>query len=193
MGALSKSSSMVDSPTVWELPDARPSSGGSGLRKVENMKTGRESLEARDDREDAYSPNSQRRTAIEFRARKGWRVVRIYGEERRSSSLDSSTVRRTLKQMADNAGDPKANVGITRSLLPKDFADRLDRLREASGLTWSGFAKALDVDYKQMLRWRKGVEPSGGAMHSLFLFAMRIPGGLAILMGDGFQMTFFKD
>ena len=79
------------------------------------------------------------------------------------------------------------------SLLPKDFADRLDRLREASGLTWSGFAKALDVDYKQMLRWRKGVEPSGGAMHSLFLFAGRLPGGLAILMGDGFQMTFFKD
>ena len=123
MGALSKSSSMVDSPTVWELPDARPSPGGSGLRKVENMKTGRESLEARDDREDAYSPNSQRRTAIEFRARKGWRVVRIYGEERRSSSLDSSTVRRTLKQVADNAGDPKANVGITSS--PIGFSQHL--------------------------------------------------------------------
>ena len=39
----------------------------------------------------------------------------------------------------------------------------------------------------------RGVEPSGGAMHSLFLFAGRLPGGLAILMGDGFQMTFFKD
>ena len=114
MGALSKSSSMVDSPTVWELPDSRPSPGGLGLRKVENMKTARMSLEAREDREDGYSPNSQRRAAIEFRARKGWRVVRIYGEERRASSLDSSTVRRTLKQGADNAGDPKANVGITR-------------------------------------------------------------------------------
>ena len=123
MGALSKSSSMVDSPTVWELPDARPSPGGSGLRKVENMKTGRESLEAREDREDGYSPNSQRRAAIEFRARKGWRVVRIYGEERRSSSLDSSTVRRTLKQVADNAGDPKANVGITSS--PIGFSQHL--------------------------------------------------------------------
>ena len=78
------------------------------------------------------------------------------------------------------------------SLLPKDFADRLDRLREASGLTWSGFAKALDVDYKQMLRWRKGVEPSGGAMHSLFLFAGRLPGGLAILMGDGFPDDLFQ-
>ena len=79
------------------------------------------------------------------------------------------------------------------SLLPKDFADRLDRLREASGLTWSGFAKALDVDYKQMLRWRKGVEPSGGAMHSLFLFADRLPGGLHILMGEGPQMTLWED
>ena len=114
---------MVDSRTVWELPDARLSLGGLGLRKVENMKTARMSLEAREDREDGYSPNSQRRAAIEFRARKGWRVVRIYGEERRSSSLDSSTVRRTLKQVADNAGDPKANVGIASS--PIGFSQHL--------------------------------------------------------------------
>ena len=71
------------------------------------------------------------------------------------------------------------------SLLPKDFADRL---REASG-----FAAAIGVDYKQMYKWRKGTEPSGGALHSLYLFACRIPGGLQILMGDGFQMTFFKN
>ena len=30
-------------------------------------------------------------------------------------------------------------------------------------------------------------------MHSLYLFASRIPGGLEILLGEGFQMTFFKD
>ena len=30
-------------------------------------------------------------------------------------------------------------------------------------------------------------------MYSLLLFAGRLPGGLAILIGDGFQMTFFKD
>ena len=44
-----------------------------------------------------------------------------------------------------------------------------------------------------MYEWRKGVEPSGGAMHSLYQYAPPIPGGLHILMGDGFQMTFFKD
>ena len=79
------------------------------------------------------------------------------------------------------------------SLLPADFPKRLERLKEASGLTWSGLAAAIGVDYKQMYKWRKGVEPSGGAMHALYEFAGRIPGGLQILMGDGFQMTFFKD
>ena len=79
------------------------------------------------------------------------------------------------------------------SLLPEDFPDRLERVKEASGLTWSGLAAAIGVDYKQMYKWRKGTEPSGGALHSLYLFACRIPGGLQILMGDGFQMTFFKD
>ena len=80
------------------------------------------------------------------------------------------------------------------SLLPGDFTDRLERLKEASGLSWSGFAKAIGIDYKQMYRWHNdGVEPSGGAYHSLVLFASRIPGGLHILFGEGFQMTFFKD
>ena len=30
-------------------------------------------------------------------------------------------------------------------------------------------------------------------MHSIFRFASRLPGGLEILIGEGFQMTFFKD
>ena len=38
---------------------------------------------------------------------------------------------------------------------------------------------------KQVYRWRKGVEPSGGALHSLYLFADEIPGGVAIPHGKG--------
>ena len=80
------------------------------------------------------------------------------------------------------------------NLLPADFTDRLERLREAAGLSWSGLAKAIGVDYKQMYRWHNdGVEPSGGAYHSLVNFAARIPGGMEILFGEGFQMTFFND
>ena len=62
-------------------------------------------------------------------------------------------------------------------VLPDDFVQRLVRLKTASGLTWNGFAEALGVDTKQVLRWRRGTEPCGGAMHSLFRLAPRIPGG----------------
>ena len=78
-------------------------------------------------------------------------------------------------------------VPFGSSVLLEDFVRRLTPLKEASGLTWSGFAEALGVDPKQILRWRHGTEPCGGAMHSLTLLAARIPGGLELLMGEGFQ------
>ena len=65
--------------------------------------------------------------------------------------------------------------------------------RRPAASAGAAMAKALGVDPKQLLRWRKGVEPCGGAMHSIFRFASRLPGGLEILIGEGFQMTFFKD
>ena len=78
-------------------------------------------------------------------------------------------------------------------VLPRDFPKRLERLKKASGLSWSGFARAVGVDPKQMHRWRNGAEPSGGAYHCLVRFAARIPGGLDILMGEGFQMRLFRE
>jgi len=88
-------------------------------------------------------------------------------------------------------GDPeRRNYG---SLLPRDFPDRLERLKEASGLTWAGLAKAIGVDHKQIYKWRKGVEPSGGAMYGLFRFALRMDGGLGILMDEPFQLSFFRE
>ena len=78
-------------------------------------------------------------------------------------------------------------------VLSPDFKDRLESLKEASGLTWSAFSQTIGVDRKQVRRWRrKGVEPSGGAMESLYRFAGRFPGGLDILMGDGFQMNLWE-
>ena len=79
-------------------------------------------------------------------------------------------------------------------VLSEDFKDRLERLKEASGLTWSGLSQAIGVDRKQVRRWRrKGVEPSGGAMESLYRFAGRFPGGLETLMGEGFQMNLWEE
>ncbi|MDE2842092.1 MAG: helix-turn-helix domain-containing protein [Chloroflexota bacterium] len=73
---------------------------------------------------------------------------------------------------------------LESGVLPPDFPQRLIRLKEASGLSWTAFAHALGVDRKQVLRWTKGVEPCGGAMLALIRFAMRIPGGLDILLGE---------
>ena len=79
------------------------------------------------------------------------------------------------------------------SLLPEDFAERLGRLREAAGLTWSGLARALGVSHKQIYRWRDGTEPCGGAMHSLYMFGDQLPHGLDILMGRDFPMPLLEE
>lgn len=79
-------------------------------------------------------------------------------------------------------------------VLPEDFSLRIERLKEASGLTWNGFALAIGVDRQQVRRWRKeGVEPSGGPMLSLFRFAAQMPGGLQNLMGEDFQVKRWEE
>lgn len=70
------------------------------------------------------------------------------------------------------------------ALLPEDFPERLERIKEASGLSWNSLAEKLGVDPRQVARWRKGVEPSGGAMLALMRLAMLMPGGLQMLLGE---------
>ena len=82
------------------------------------------------------------------------------------------------------AGPPFLFFGS--GVYPDDFPARLDRLRQATGLTWTGFADALGVDRKQVLRWKEGTEPCGGAILSIMRLAAVVPGGLDIIMGDGF-------
>ena len=65
---------------------------------------------------------------------------------------------------------------------PEDFPERLCRLKEATGLSWNGFAEYLGAEPRQVARWRKGVEPSGGAMLALLRVASRVPGGLQVLL-----------
>lgn len=73
--------------------------------------------------------------------------------------------------------------------LPEDFPQRLSRLRERSGLTWTDFAEAVGADPKQVLRWRHGTHPCGGALHSLLRVAGYIPGGVKLIMGEDFEPT----
>ena len=79
--------------------------------------------------------------------------------------------------------------------LPEDFQDRLNRLKEASGLTWNAFSQAIGADRNQVRRWRKeGAKPSGGAYHCIVRFASLIRGGLEILLEEeGFQMPLWDE
>ena len=70
------------------------------------------------------------------------------------------------------------------ALLPADFPARLGRLKAATGLSWEGLAVCLGVDSRQVLRWRQGTEPCGGAMLALVRLARRVPGGLEDLLGE---------
>ena len=70
------------------------------------------------------------------------------------------------------------------ALLPEDFAQRLEALKERTGLPWERMAVCMGVDPRQLWRWRRGASPGGGAMLSLVRFATRVPGGLGELLGE---------
>jgi transcriptional regulator with XRE-family HTH domain len=69
------------------------------------------------------------------------------------------------------------------AVLPDDFPLRLLHIKMASGLSWNALAEKLGVDPRQMSRWRKGVEPSGGAMLALVKLSMLVPDGVQVLLG----------
>ena len=102
---------------------------------------------------------------------------------------DSSRFDGIMEQIDDEEQD----LAIQSVALAEDFPKRLERLHEVSGLTWAAFARAIGVDPKLVHRWRNGVQLCGWAMHAIFRFAARIPGGMAILVTESFQLSFFKE
>ena len=58
---------------------------------------------------------------------------------------------------------------------PSDFADRLTRFKEASGLSWRAIARMLGVSPSRLRQWRnKGVLPSLDHYCLLLLIAERM-------------------
>ena len=62
--------------------------------------------------------------------------------------------------MNNSNSEPRINGDTDRTdlaarALPQRLKDRLDRLRETGGLTWSALARAIDVDRKRARRWRR--------------------------------------
>ena len=77
-------------------------------------------------------------------------------------------------------------------VLPEDFPQRLRRLRRATHLTRNGFADAVGVDPKQAQRWDDGTEPCGGAMLSVVRLAGLVPGGLDMIVEEGFLASLWR-
>ncbi len=78
---------------------------------------------------------------------------------------------------------PPAHLLLGVTFLPPDFGSRLERFKEATGLTWGGLARCLGVDPRQLQRWRDGTKPSGDGLFALMLLGARIPGGVQMLLG----------
>ena len=78
-----------------------------------------------------------------------------------------------------------------RGALPEDFLERLHRLKETSAASpgppsprpWAWTASRCAAS-------EGASSPAGQPCTPLFRFALRMPGGLEILMGEGFRMTF---
>ena len=76
------------------------------------------------------------------------------------------------------------------SLMPEDFTERLTLLKEITGLSWEGLAVCLGVDSRQVLHWRKGGVPNGGAMLALVRLATLVPEGLGELLNEDLTVIY---
>ncbi len=77
------------------------------------------------------------------------------------------------------------DAGSMDARTPRDFPERLDRLRSLTGLSWVAFAGELGVRHERVLRWREGARPNDRGMASLCRLAARVPGGMDALFGGG--------
>ena len=57
---------------------------------------------------------------------------------------------------------------------PADFAERLDRFRQAAGLTWRGLARELRVNAETVRHWKTGSRVGSSHLVSLFALAARL-------------------
>ncbi len=67
---------------------------------------------------------------------------------------------------------------------PEDFGERLEGLKELSGLSWGEFAERLSVTQRGLAKWRNGGPPSGAYFWAIIELARDVPGGFELML-DG--------
>ena len=72
-------------------------------------------------------------------------------------------------------------------VFPRDFPERLERLKEASGQSWHQMARELGTDPGVIREWRTGnKQPASVYLFALFLFAGTVSGGSELLLTGEF-------
>lgn len=72
------------------------------------------------------------------------------------------------------SGHRKTNYRPNGAKFPDDFPRRLERLRDATGLTWRGMARELGVSVRSLYRWRAGTRPDAAHMLAIVEFATEL-------------------
>lgn len=80
---------------------------------------------------------------------------------------------------------PRQPYRRAEPVFPADFPQRIERLKQASGLPWRQFALRIGADRSTVRLWRNGGQPSGVYLLSLIALARETPNGEDILLGRG--------
>ena len=81
-------------------------------------------------------------------------------------------------------GERKRNLNHRPPPFPEDFGERLERLKELSGLSWGEFSERLNVTQRGLAKWRNGGPPSGAYFWAIIKLAREVPGGFDLMMND---------
>ena len=69
------------------------------------------------------------------------------------------------------SGRQEWNYPLERPEFPAEFPQRLERFKEASGLSWRAIARELRLRVRVIHRWRAGGAPSAAHLVRLLEFA----------------------
>ena len=75
-------------------------------------------------------------------------------------------------------------AGFRPQPLPRDFPERLEGLKQLSGLSWKEFAACLGVKPGRVKGWRRGVRPRGEALWAIMRLAHGVPGGMDTMLPE---------
>ncbi len=92
--------------------------------------------------------------------------------------------KRTTEGKARTVDAEERTKGFRPQPFPRDFPERLEGLKEQSGLSWKEFSACLGAKSGRVREWRRGVKPRGGAVWTIMRLAWSVPGGIEVMLPE---------